>query len=349
MALISPGRKLILVGAVCVLVVGWLLYLIGFCWELFVWTGEVDKSKESPGAAAMSRSNSSLFPYYISLVGVPFLCTFEVLHALLPGVASCIFGSISAFVSTIYFMSVGDVAFRGGANITTTLYERSQFPYPDISVSPRVTLRFSGVIIEGLSWVIVLMVSPFYKYRSAEYVYHHVKWPLSLGYVRITSVACIALSAIGWCVYIVGDHSLDSYKLMRGLYSVSEAGTFFVPPLLFVAALLHALCVGHASSVIGAFVSILHMLFTVFMGTVVIKYSLAIHEYPGCFQDNCIAVKQILGGSVASLFFWILSLSLRPFYRQKPSGMSTDSSQQHVDMVHNDEERYATQPLIQNM
>lgn len=317
-----------------------------------MWTGEIDAEQGAGPRRAMSRSNSTLFPYYISLVGGPFLCLLEMLHTLLPGVASCVFGAISAFVSTIYFISVGDVAFRGGSNITNTLYERSQFPYPNISVNARVALRFSGAIIEGLSWIIVLMVSPFYRYNS-ESVYRYVKWPLSLGYVRITSIACIVLSAISWCVYIVGEHSVNvnygKYIVVRGLYSLNEAGTFFVPPLLFVAALLHAGCAGDAGSVIGAFVSILHMLFTIFMGCVVVNYSLAIHQYHVFCQDNYIAVKQILGGSVASLFFWMLALSLWPFYHQQPLDTSTNSLQRQIDTPHDDEQRYETQPLIQNM
>ena len=306
----------------------------------------MNKGQVSPGSVNISRSNSTLLPYYISLVGGPFLCLFEALHALLPGVASCVFGAISAFVSTIYFISVGDVAFRGGVNITNTLYERSQFPYPNISVSPRVALRFSGVIIEGLSWMIILMVSQFYRYHS-ENVYRYVKWPFSLGYVRMTSMAFTVLSAIGWCVYIAGEHSLNvNYVRPRGLHSLNEAGTFFVPPLLFLASLLHAGCAGDAERVIRAFVSILHMLFTVFMGSVVINYSLALQEYSGIFLNNY--VKKSLGGSVASLFFWMIALSLWPFYYQQPLETTESLSQQQLNVLRDDEQPYETQPLIHN-
>ena len=86
------------------------------------------------------------------------------------------------------------------------------------------------------------------------------------------STKFIVLSAIVWCFIVVAFAVIDTNEALS-FSEFSTYGAIIIGPLLFLAGLLHAGCSGGASTVMGVFSSILSTLYTVFVGSLVLLYS----------------------------------------------------------------------------
>ena len=187
----------------------------------------------------------------------------------------------------------------------------------------------SGTLIQGMCWCIVLILSLFYTYHRAENRWDATWpvdrplnsrcWPFTPGLARVLCIPCVILSAVGWCVYW-GEANL--YHHWPTFYTSPH---FIIPPLAYLAALLHAGCSGGASTVMGAITAILNMLFLSFVGSITISFALDLQSrncntwYNTCYYD-----KIILGGGITCLFFGGCVLALWPFYRKHPPPVHHD-------------------------
>ena len=193
-------------------------------------------------------------------------------------------------------------------------------------------LLFVGALLITISWCFVSMLSVAYKSRPRRNNYQlfdqperrpSLKCPFTPGVARCLTIPFLILTAIGWCVSVVG-YMRTNYGEARGQFA--EYGLLINGPLLFLAALLHAGCSGGASTIMGVFSSILSSLYTVLMGFLVFDFSEFI--YIDCqFQHvNCSPLHSSLdinlilafSGGVASLFLWTFVLLLWPFFRHHP-------------------------------
>ena len=335
-------------------VIGWGLFVAGFGWLL----GTSDNSNWDHGYefSYTSRTDPSLYHFYVTLVGGPFVALAGLFHALVTiPILGSILGFISAVLSVIYFVSTGTAAQQCSAYVINTLYN-PRFSEGNGPPNVKVVFMLSGTLVQGVCWCIVLMLSVFYKYRVHDeavwwntVLYYRPsvqrRWPFTPGLGRILCIPCVILSVVGWCVYTGGVYNSNTWPLF--LFYTDP--NFIVPPLLYLAALLHAGCSGGASTIMGVFTAILNMLFLSFMGVYTTTSAMSIRygdckytDFHGCYYE-----KFILGGGITCLFFWGCVLTLWPFYRKHPppnQTLSTYGTVQDYTTYHSS----ATQPLIQN-
>ena len=335
----------------CFFALGWVLYAIGFCWLL-------SRNRFSTEFLAVpqyaSRTDPSLYPFYVTLIGGPFVAISGTLYALvaIPIIGS-ILGLISSVLSVIYFVSVGTAALQCSRNITETTRNRQPpGPIDDESANPKVVLMLSGTLIQLVCWCAVLCLSVFYKYRARgnplqrfNSVRAHSpqrRW-ITTGLVRVLCIIpCVVLSVIGWCVYTGGKYKFCLYAY--GPWSACRTvfytePDFLVPLLAYLAALLHAGCSGGASKIMGVFTAILNMIFLSFMGDFMTFVSLDLHSAGGCwsdpnnpfdYYDYCYYERLIIGGGIVCLFFWGCVLALWPFYQLTESPQAPGPPHHHV-------------------
>ena len=320
----------------CFFMAGWGLFVIGFGWLLSTSSDNMPISYWSPHwfrYTVTSRADPSLYPFYVTLVGGPFITLAGLLHALVTiSILSSILGLVSAILSVIYFTSAGTAAMLCSYNITSSVHP----PYfPKGYGSPpnvKVVLMLSGTLAQGICWCTVLMFSVFYKYRTFnEDAIHRLSaqrrrhWPFTPGLGQILCIPCIVLSAVGWCVYIGGVYN----TLPWDVFYIRPA--FIIPPLAYLAALLHAGCSGGASTIMGVFTAILNMLFLTFMGESITLNAINLHsnscESYDLYRNGCYYDRFILAGGVLCLFFWGCVLALWPFYRNHPPYPLTGNSE----------------------
>ena len=292
----------------------------------------------------LSPKDPLTFPYYVILAGGPLVFLFGLLHTFLPSIASSILGFVSAFVSSIFFACVGWAVYFGG------LYFRHVISLNLSTVDTKTVLIFSGAFFSLLCWCFLMMLSVSFDYRSSPNTHGLANYneifnadrqessrfqnvPFTPGLARIFSLPFIFMSAVSWCVFLVGVvrlPNLDSqyHRTQQSSFEFSFYGSMVAGPLLYLAALLHAGCFRGASTVMGVFTSILHTIYFVLMGYNVTELGRFI--YFTC-QDssqplvNCSAVDinviYIFTGGAGSLLFWAFVLALWPFYRKYPSSV----------------------------
>ena len=307
--------------------IGWGLYVAGFAWLLTTWT-TTDTGFTWYMDHDISRTDPTLFPFYLTLAGGPLVAVLGCLHATTKRSSSMIFGALSAIVSVIYFVSAGAVSIY----ISTALPEK-EFRY----TNRKIVLMLTGVLIEELCWCSVLILSVFYEYprreeslQSSYSVRRGNQWPFTPGIARVLSVPCIVLSFLGWCVFSAGLYKrecrIDLDICFGAFYS---SGVFVIAPLLYLAALLHAGCSGGASTIMRVFASILNIIYLYLIGSDVTDAAIMLYychggdqgpEWPYlCYDMHISASKILLGGGVVSLVFWGCAFALWPFYRKHPS------------------------------
>lgn len=336
MAILYGWQRKLSLLPLSLVVVGWVVFSIGFIWALADWPKD-----GSPVYG--SRTSPLLFTHYLILVGGPFVYLLGVAQAILPGLASSIVGILTAFVSSIYMVSAGFHAYGGAVYIKTILeFQRDGIT---LSLDTKEVLIFAGAAFITLCWCFALMLAVSYKTKPKRNQYDifdpphsagerrrkcHV--PFTPGVARGLSVPFILLSLAGWCVFTMGVERLDDdERLLNELFTDSPLATYgaiTVGPLLYLAALLHAGCSGGASTVMGVFSSILSTVYTVFMGFIVVAFGKGVYTVcqldavkPNCSIDHSslnINLIFIFAGGVASLFLWSFVLMLRPFYRDHP-------------------------------
>ena len=285
---------------------------MGLCLLLVAWPEE--QKEENSNVTTLSKTDPSLYPFYATLVGGPLICLTGALHASLQGAASSVIGAISAILSTAYFVCTGHVAYVSGQTILETMTDI----YSTELVSPSLLLMLLGVVGEALSWlsVMILTVDCKYKCESKESDNkqnlnskdERLHCPYLPGLARKMSVQFIAISTTGWLILASRINPNDCEEFY-------EIGIFYVGPFLFLTALLHAGC----SESIGVLVSILSMLYVMFMGAGLISYGKGIHfnlhdRHNKTRSEYC----TMLAGSIISLVFWTCVLALWPFYHSKP-------------------------------
>ena len=360
MALLDSWQRKLALLPLSLFLLGWLIYTAGFTWQLIKWEDETAlNSTLTP--VVTSRHDLLVFPYYVILVGGPFVFLLALLHTILQGVASSILGFVSALLSNVFLVSVGWMIYYWG------LYLKSSVDN-DISVDIKAVLMFGGALLTALSWCFILILSVSFTYQrrpdpfSYDTLLNHDlsqdlerkrNLPFTPGFGRIFSVPFEVLSAIGWCVFVAGFDKLPKQLLQSNAkyLDFSVYGSILIGPLLFLAGLLHAGCsVRSASVVMGIFTSVLHTIYVIFMGYIVTEFGRYIyfscqehqqstaqdHEFGSGLPPrvNCslihssidINIIYVFSGAVGSLLFWSMVLALWPFYRHHPSSsVNTDS------------------------
>jgi hypothetical protein len=335
-------RKLSLLP-LSLVVVGWVVFSVGFIWQLADWPKEEDSSRFLP---YYPRTSPVLFCQYLVLVGGPFVYLLGVAQAILPGIASSIVGVLTAFVSSVYLVSAGFLAYGGADYIRIILELRHEAPL--LTLDTKVVLMFVGTAFITLCWCFVLMLTVSYKTKpkrndgdcqydifnppqgaiGSEHRRRKCRAPFTPGVARGLSVPFIILSLAGWCVFTVGVEKLDNDKRLNENFNKSPLATYgaiVVGPLLYLAAILHAGCWGGASTAMGVFSSILGTVYTVFIGFIVVTFGKDVYTVcqlettkPNCSINHSsldIYLIYIFAGGVGSLFLWSFVLMLRPFYR----------------------------------
>lgn len=366
-------RKLSLVP-LSLVVVGWVVFSIGFIWALVDWPKDDGSLKPY-----ISRTSPLLFSQYLLLVGGPFVYLLGVAQAILPGIASSIVGILTAFVSSVYMVSAGYHAY-GGALYIKTILEYRHDEGINLTLDTKEVVIFAGAAFITLSWCFVLMLSVSYKTKPRRNHYdifnpphsaiqrrQKCRAPFTPGVARGLSIPFILLSFAGWCVFVMGVEKLqEDEQILNGFFNKSPLATYgaiTVGPLLYLAALLHAGCSGGASTAMGVFSSILSTVYTVFIGFLVITFGKGVYTFcqletnkPNCSINHSaldINLIYIFAGAVGIIFLWSFVLMLRPFYREHDQRASGDnvinSSQPQYGTMRMEESfnnSYSSQPLI---
>ena len=100
MALLYGWQRKVALLPLTVLVLGWIIYSIGFIWLL------VDDLKDE-------ANTPLLFASYVLLTGGPFVYLLGVAQAVLPGTVSSIVGIPTAFLSSLYLVCAGSKTYGG--------------------------------------------------------------------------------------------------------------------------------------------------------------------------------------------------------------------------------------------
>ena len=334
--------------------IGWIIYTAGLGVQLhLVRTDQVlyprDPLHVSRGLVGPVKALKSqyLFPDYFTLVGGQFVALFFLLHAALPSsIASYVVGVLSTLLNVIYFVSVGYLLNINPPELDrTTPYWLDPYSpsYGNAHVSQlqlhALRCMFTGTIFMAISWGLIQLLGLFYESRCKP----NLTEPLqrrNLWYVirefgqlcvrgpsrsrfelkatpgemsRLCALPLLILSAIGWCVCVTGLHMFNKNSRCTP-YVYGDWATISIPPLLYLAALLHAGCSGDASIMSGVFAAILNTFFVLNVGYTVVKTSFEKEiriEYSRWFgPDSRIDPEDvhiddlILGGSAACLFFW---------------------------------------------
>ena len=316
--------------------IGLIVFTAGF--------GLLLSSKEEDDLVLKVDSNNKspvYFPYYMTLVGGIFIVLQGLLHAALPsGIPSSIIGALSTILNTIYFVSVGYVINMSYNEILSVWWDQkwnsydNQSPsdYHDPQLVRAVKLMLAGSIILTVSWGLLQLLSHFYE-QCPQTVQTRSLWRVIVECwknkttlvrdvsesVRLSSIPAVLLSAVGWCVFLVGLHNLD-WGYTHGSWSATT-----ITPLMYVAAILHAGYTGKASILMGIFASILNTFFVVGMGfSVTVEGSYlyqTLHQHTGEYSqedhDSIHSSRLMLGGGVVCLTFWTVVLVLWPLYRPK--------------------------------
>ena len=303
--------------------VGWLTFAVGFIWRLIVDTN-VDRINDR------DPSDSFNYPYYVTLVGGPVIYLLGALHAILSGVASALVWIVVAFTSTVYFASASWVMYDSGLNSTNNhgignSQENSSSLYNQIS------LMFEGTLFSIVCWNLVLILTIFYK-NAASQGSRRNRMGRSLfpGIARRLSIPLLALSVAGWCLFVVGyhliDYSQDSSTVFDERSKPVVIAVFITGPFLFLASLLHAGFAGDSSFVMGVFLTTAHKFYVMTTGFVIVHLSHYIMKIGSVEVKPDSHLYYMLGGALASLFFWTAVHALWPFYqvRSIPEDCSGD-------------------------
>lgn len=346
---------------------GWLIYSTGFIWMLVEW--DQNSLNSTFTTMPISRSDPLNYPFYVILVGGPFVFLLGLLHAILPSIASSVIGFVSALVSSIFFTSAGWAVYCGALYLKFILNSNNS----DISVNTKPVLIFCGSLFSFICWCFVMMLSISYNYRKIPnthglHNYNEIfnedretsssrirNIPFTPCFGRILSIPLVIVSTVGWCIYIVGVYRL-SYLIpfnihirlnFKSTFNLSFYGSIALGPFLFLAALLHAGCLRGASTVMGVFTSILHMVYVILMGYNVTeigrsiyflcedvsRISCSISNDSETLESIDVNLIYIFAGGAGSLLFWNFVVALWPLYRKHPSSRRDDSDGGNLSSV----------------
>ena len=320
--------------------VSWGAYLAGFCLLLLTWpTTAVPEqligqdnniNNNNENVLILSKFDSSLYPFYVTLIGGPILGLAGILRAVMLTQS----GTVSSFaytagailmtvLSTIYFVCAGHVADTTSGIISKVAYYDPYTTNQMDTVYLSLVLMLVGVTAEALCWMSIMTVTVTrYKKCQAKLLDNDIEQRVddkeqkvlsylslsSLSLVRKLSIMFILLSGTGWLI-------LASHINLNSRDEIHDIGPFYVGPVLFLIALLHA---GGYSEKLGVLTCILSMLYVTLMGAGLINYGEAIRLHQHCcgriYTNYCI----MLAGGTVSLISWTCFLTLCQFYRARP-------------------------------
>ena len=320
--------------------VSWGSYLAGFCLLLLTWPAPAEPEQlgqdnninnNNDNVLILSKVDPSLYPFYVTLIGGPILGLAGILRAAMltgtvPSFAYTAGAILMTVLSTIYFVCAGHVADTTSGFISKVAYYDPYTTKQLDTVCLSLVLMLVGVMAEALCWVSIMTVTVTrYKKCQAKVLDNDIEQRLdgkeqkvlsylslsSLSLIRKLSVMFILLSGTGWLI-------LASHINLNSRDEIHDIGPFYVGPVLFLIALLHA---GGYSEKLGVLTCILSMLYVMLMGAGLINYGEAIRLHQHCcgrtHANNCNYCIMLTGGTV-SLISWTCYLTLCQFYRARP-------------------------------
>ena len=311
----SLSRKLTLL-LLPLFMVGWAFYVAGFVSELNAKTTFI-------GA---SQSISILCPYYIVLVGGPFIIKLGLLHAVMSDVASSVCGAILSMLSTAYFTSVGATMFTCTAIITKGIPKSDlDLDNPHYVNLANIKLTLMGLLLQGFSWLVVLVLSTFYDYKlEQQRKDSSSECTFTPKVAQNANIVCLVLTMVGWCVLCVGlyhtsNNWLHVVNAKYPSFYTSQWRPFFMSSTLILMNMAVLLQVGSTNTKVTICIAVLNLMYLYLLGDKVNSTLIKLHEcndsYYFCSQEYKYALRLVLGGGVVSIFFWGCSFALWPFYR----------------------------------
>ena len=320
--------------------IGWTVYTAGFG---LVLNGTVESSGISTNLN-FGTNHPFYFPYYFTLAGGPFVVVLGILHAALPSnQASAIVGILSTILNNIYFVSVGSV-----------LSYTHLFIQPPFKTDNSLNLMFSGAILLTVSWSFSQILAIFFK--QPQQTQSKNWWVLIVDIykvltssdsevwarfgrlftftevIRLLSIPAVALSAIGWGVFVGGLHNVIQAITEIG-NSISIFNNFaiwssvIITPFGFLIALLHAGSSG-SETIFGSLVSILNSFIIVCVGYVVTYVGQVLYINAGRPDPFLRDLNLMFGGGIIFLLFWTAVLTLSRFYMHSISCRADSTSNQ---------------------
>ena len=284
-------------SAICFFIVfemGWLLYTAGLRLAI-----REDRSSLPP-------SHPLLLPYYPTVVGGQLVIALFLLHVGLPSRhARSSIGILSTCLNVIYFACVGYA-------MIASRFER-------LTVADNNTMCI-GTVLMTTSWSFVQILTAIlepppqnnlwftFNPSSRKAQCNPWRYIIYTEKIRFLSSLAIILSVVGWVLSLSGIH--NARTSVRGHWSMEWTATY-IPPLLYLTALLHTGCSERISHVMHITSSFLSTFFVTSMGYMVISGG----EFLYFYQPVGNSTQLLLIGGTASLFFWTIVVVLWPYYR----------------------------------
>ena len=342
--------KKVAIPAIVLFEIGWIIYTggLGSYMHQLVRHNADSRISSSSSNANEVLTNPTLFPHYFTLVGGQFVALLFLFHAALPSsVASYIVGVLSSVLNVTFFVSVGYMV-HYSAPMVRYLERLLRDADHSTGLESEVNVYLhalrsiiAGTILMITSWGLIQLLGFFYEAKSASQNQRSlwrvirelaVNLPTSGStsqlkttpgeLLRFCTIAFLILSAVGWCVCITGLYKLNdnTATIISYRYSFGTWATYFIPPFLYMAALLHAGFSGGASTMSGVFAAILNTLFVLNVGFTVVDITIvmysqrrrSIFSFPT--SDSQHNNSLILGGGVVCLFFWTIVYAAWHFY-----------------------------------
>ena len=303
------------------LVVGWVVYLVGFCLTI--------TSEEA--------SNVSRFDYiahFISIATNPLVVLLATLHTALFGRPSSILGLFAALLSVVCFPAVGYVLYINAVR----LYAYGH-GHGSVDLDAKSVVSFAGCLLISLSWTAVLVFWNCFTYKEAadldddDYAVDEEGTmdpapsipkspPYFAGVARKLAAVFLVLQLGSWCLFVAGiDTQISELDIPIAFeipfsFDVWVASTIGL--LLIVCAFVHAAARGSSKPQLGTITYLLSMLYLVSVGHRI--FFLTILIYHQCVDQSCsitdfprYEIYQLCGG-FGTCVFWGVVLGLRPFY-----------------------------------
>lgn len=324
MAAFHGVERKLSIPVLSILMVGWLIYLIGFI-LILVQTKEED------------RGTLVWMPWIVIAAGAPLLCIFTLIQAGLPRLASSIVGTIAAFLGSLFIISTGYVLCSSG----TMLYE-IVLTGQGHGLKGALGCSFTGTFICIHCWSIILSLSTRYIDSPTELTEPNseVRGRLFEGVARKLTIPAVILSFIGWLVLLSGLFTAKSDPFQGFPVGMPAWGILFfgIPVHLFY--LIYAGSWGGASTAMGIVTSVFGTVYSVFVG-----YFLYL-DHLTSEQTDSTERSLIISGSTLSCFFLACVLMLWPFYKRP--GTWTRGTKQPNQGSSGSVQADQTQPLLQS-
>jgi len=140
---------------------------------------------------------------------------------------------------------------------------------------------------------------------------------IAVSYVQVV-LPLIALSAIGWLVYVIGFGLFNNRRSQAAIpedYPYYAAAVF--GPFVYIGAVAHAALWRQISSIVGSIIAVLSVVYFTAMGYILHLMGTAIYEYyhnpEFTALDN--SVTTMFSGSFLACLFWAGVVAAWPWYK----------------------------------